>query len=238
MRNIVATFSLILCCSLVFSIFSCSEVNSEDIKSLNEKIEKLDSRLLQIESRDSTKKEDNNEEKIKEFEEALKKTFENQGFINYEFSFSEFMSISSRLNGSPDEKTKKLIDLGYLEVGEYLGESVIHEKLYNLNLTSKGSSMLLKTKTVDYNDGTTSYRWFFKVGRGRFKAIKNYRLIDENKVEINFTCEILEITEIGKKVFDNIDYEGEIKEYSEIFIKKGSNWIPKDVTSFGKGWYK
>lgn len=175
---------------------------------------------------------------LNEFNEAIKRTFNQEGYSNYEFNYSDHFSVSSRMAGSPDETEQKLINYGYVERGRYLGKSVIEQDLYDLELTSKGRSMLLDAETNYYDNGSYSYRWQFKIGRGRFKEVIDFKLIDDSKAEVKFTCELIEITDIGKDVFKENDTVGETKEYSETFIKNGADWVPKEISSFNKGWYK
>jgi hypothetical protein len=223
---------------LLLSLSACiNNSDSTEIDQLKMEIEEL-KQTIQKQAYIENKKIEEHQRELSEFNHAIKRTFDDEGYINYEFNFSHFSSISSRLSGSADDTEKKLINYGYIERGRYLGQSVIQQDLYELELTSKGRSMLIDTETKYYDDGSSFYRWKFKVGKGRFKEVIEVQLIDDTKAKVKFTCEIIEITKIGKEVFEEDDYIGEIKEYTETFVKRGKYWVPKDVSSFNRGWYR
>ena len=223
---------------LLLSLSACiNNSDSTEIDQLKMEIEEL-KQTKQKQAGIENKKIEEHQRELSEFNHAIKRTFDDEGYINYEFNFSHFSSISSRLSGSADDTEKKLINYGYIERGRYLGQSVIQQDLYELELTSKGRSMLIDTETKYYDDGSSFYRWEFKVGKGRFKEVIEVQLIDDTKAKVKFACEIIEITKIGKEVFEEDDYIGEIKEYTEIFVKRGKYWVPKDVSSFNRGWYR
>lgn len=223
----------------VFMVIFSSCNHDSRIKELENRTDSLEYQLeYYSEILEDLKQE--KEKKIAEFKKAdelIRETFINEGYKNLEFNYSNFMSISSRLNGSPDDDERKLINLGYIRKGRYLGTSVVQLPLYDLELTSKGRDFLLENEANYYDDGSKYYRWKFKVGRAKYKEILKYEYLSEQELKITFTCEVIEITDIGRYVFDEDDEIGAILEYEEVFVLKGDKWKLKDYP-FGYRWYK